>query len=388
MESMRRRGYEELLRGTPYRALAHLASGGMGEIYEAVEVARGERVVVKLLRPELAWQRDYRDRMRVEGETIALLSHPHIVAGRGHGVTADELPYVAMERLYGTTLREELRSRGAFPVGEAVHHTRQLLSALRAVHEAGLVHRDVKPDNVMVCDRGGGGTRVKLLDFGIAKVKISSRARILPLVAPTRTGLCVGTPRYVAPEQASGAIVDPRTDIYGAGLLLYTLVAGRGPFDDIKGAEHLLRAHQEILPPPPSSVAPDAIPAALESVILRAIAKNPEHRFADAAAFARALDLVAPSLRERRGTARSDFAMETDPTVRQFSFAQGQAKAMAGFPFSGAPHEAIKRTVLLTACVRRRRLVRLARWFWGTGLIFVAAATGAVIGALAMWWLA
>jgi serine/threonine protein kinase len=291
-----------------------------------------------------------------------------------------------MERLYGTTLREQVRSRGALPVGEAVRHTRQVLSALRAVHEAGLVPRDVKPDNVMVCDRGRAGTRVKLLDFGIAKVKSGARARIVPLAIPTRDGLCVGTPRYVAPEQASGALVDPRTDIYAAGLLLYVLVAGRGPFDEIKGAEHLLRAHQDLLPPPPSRMAPSAIPAALESVILRAIAKNPADRFNDAASFARSLDLVAPSLRERRGADGSRSALENAPTVRQFSFVHAQASTFAGVPLAEASRETIKPTVLLTACVRGRRLAHLARWFWGTGLIFASAATGAVIGALAMWW--
>jgi serine/threonine protein kinase len=394
--------YHELLRGTPYRAIARLGSGGMGDIYEAIDPARGERVVVKVLRPELASQRDFRDRMRLEGETLRLLSHPHIVAGRGHGVTANQLPYVAMERLHGATLREELsRLGGPLTAVDAIRHTRQLLSALAAVHHAGLVHRDVKPDNVMVCaGRACGETRIKLLDFGIAKVKAGHRAGVSPLAFPTREGLCVGTPRYISPEQASGAGLDPRSDLYATGLLLYALVAGRGPFDEIKGAAGLLRAHQDVPPPPPSRVASVSIPAALEAVILRAIAKSPLDRFADASSFHRALGLTLVALHEIPRAIPRPLDLQTDPTVRS-PLANVKTTLVGVAPRSPAPAPAINPTVLLGRCHCYRPLKHLAskhlafkhlarqhlaQRFWGRALVFVAAALGAVIGCLAMWW--
>jgi eukaryotic-like serine/threonine-protein kinase len=279
---------EQLLEGTPYRAVARLAAGGMGEIYEAVTFD-SESVVVKLLRSDLVQQADMVDRMRVEGEALELLQHPGIVASRGHGLTAGGRPYVAMERLHGSTLQGELRRRGALPVAEAIHYTRRLLSALRAVHRAGIVHRDIKPENVMVSRRNGSPPQVKLLDFGVAKVAGGPGQLIAPLAFPTMDGACVGTPRYASPEQARGASVDQRTDIYATGILLYTLVAGRGPFDDIKGAGNILMAHINEEPPSPSRFTRFPIPLPLESIILRAIAKDPNDRFADAASFSREL---------------------------------------------------------------------------------------------------
>src|SRR6185295_13918149 len=134
---------EQLLQGTPYRAVRRLSGGGMGEIFESVVDGSERRFAVKLLKAELAQQADMVDRMRVEGEALELLDHPNIVAARGHGSTQDGRPYVAMELLEGTPLHHELRERGALPVAEAIHYARQLLSALHAVHEAGIVHRDV-----------------------------------------------------------------------------------------------------------------------------------------------------------------------------------------------------------------------------------------------------
>src|SRR5258706_2879664 len=150
MSSEPAREVEQLLEGTPYRILGRLAAGGMGQIYEAIAADGSEKVVVKLLRADLLKQADMVDRMRVEGEACALLRHPRIVGYRGHGTTADGRPYVTMEYLEGATLQSELRRRGSLPVAEALHFTRQLLSALRAVHGAGIVHRDIKPENVLV----------------------------------------------------------------------------------------------------------------------------------------------------------------------------------------------------------------------------------------------
>ncbi|MET0596088.1 MAG: protein kinase [Polyangiaceae bacterium] len=275
---------DALLLGTPFRAVARLEQGGMGEIFEAIGPFGGAPVVVKMLRAELSEQADLVERLLREGEMLRFFTHPNIVVSHGHGKTAAGLPYVVLERLVGTTLRQELIRRGPFPLCEAIETTQQLLSALACVHDAGIVHRDVKPANVMLCE-AGGESRVKLIDFGVAKVSGDARRIVTPIAFPTREGLCLGTPRFVSPEQVSGASVDQRSDIYAAGLLLYTLVAGRGPFDDIVGVEHLLAAHLGCEAPPPSRFMKAPLPAPIEAIILRAIAKRPDERYDDARAF-------------------------------------------------------------------------------------------------------
>jgi serine/threonine-protein kinase len=415
----------------------------MGELFAATDRASGEPVVVKVLRLELIAQPDAHERMRVEGEAIWQLSHPHIVAGRGQGLTADGRPYVAMERLRGRTLRAEARLRGPLPAPEAIRHTRQLLSALRAVHAAGVVHRDVKPDNVMLCETSARGEpRIKLIDFGIAKVIRRQRGdgggasgvhpgrglevRIAPIAIPTLEGICVGTPRYVSPEQASGAEIDPRSDVYAAGILLYTLVAGRGPFDEIRDVSALLEAHRDLAPPPPSSVAKVPIPPLLEGVILQAISKNPADRFASALAFSHALwrtvsrmcPPVAVAVAAPRPTGRPVPVLvpphEPRPDERPTPALEVGARRQRGGACAAAPPElpvgpapplvAVgasnlvhtrasaqrprpARTLapaghrLRVRCRRRRR----RRWMYDAGLVLGAAAFAAAAGAVSMW---
>jgi len=275
----------------------------MGEIYEATGPFGGPPVVVKLLRAELAARAEFVERLLREGEILQLLSHPNIVVAHGHGTTAAGRPYIVLERLTGCTLRQELVRRRSFPVREAVTYARELLAALGAVHAAGIVHRDIKPGNVMVCP-AAAGNRIKLFDFGVAKVETGSPVRIAPIAFPTREGLCLGTPRYVSPEQASGLAVDGRTDIYAVGMLLYTMIAGRGPFDDIVDVPRLIAAHIEQEAPPPSCFMKTPLAPLVEAVILRAIAKNPADRFGDAAAFMRELARASGRVRgSRRGAA-------------------------------------------------------------------------------------
>ncbi len=370
---------EQLLGGTPYRLVGKLAAGGMGEIHDAVGADGSERIVVKLLAEGRLNQADMVDRMRVEGEALQLLRHPGIVGYRGHGTTADGRPYVAMEKLEGCTLQSELRRRGSLPIAEAIHVTRQLLSALRAVHRAGIVHRDIKPENVFVTRREGAPPRVTLLDFGVAKVTGGPGRLIEPLAFPTMDGQCVGTPRYAAPEQARGDTVDERTDIYAAGILLYTLVAGRGPFDDIRGANNVLLAHIHEEPPPPSRFTRYPIPAALEAVILRAIAKDPNDRFADAHSFSRellvmmgkmclpldylaspsdiALALTEPRSRVTAVGARGGRATESATTVAD------PRAAPAARPQDEPEPRISVREVLLSAAAFAAVAVGVAMWF-------------------------
>jgi serine/threonine protein kinase len=306
-----------LLAGTPFHLERRLGEGGMGEIYEAVRGASGERVAVKLLRAELVDHPDMVDRMRVEGEVLAAVRHPNVVGWRGHGTTALGTPYVAMERVHGRSLHHELRRRGSRPLGVplAVCHVRQLLSALGAVHAAGIVHRDIKPANVLVNHSRRGRGQIKLLDFGVAKV-LTGNCCVRPLAVPTQDGACVGTPRYLAPEQILGGAVDARADLYAVGVLLYRMIAGRGPFDHLTAVGLVVRAHLELEPPPPSRFSTAPIPRSVERIVMRALAKRPDDRFLDSASFDAAL---ANSMRELRLPAAPlghAVAIEATPTRR------------------------------------------------------------------------
>lgn len=281
----------QVLDGTPYRALGPLGRGGMGEVLDAEHRALGKRVVVKVLHSELSNRNDLVDRMRIEAQALARLDHPNIVAVTDFGQTPGGRTFLVMERLWGRTLRDELRARGAFPPAEAIEIVVQLLDALGAAHELGLVHRDVKLDNIFMCDAPRGGRSVKLLDFGIAKV-ISGAAdgrAPAPLAFPTEEGVAIGTPRFFSPEQARGWKVDARTDIYASGAVLYTLLCGRGPFDDKTSIYDLTRAHAFEPPPPPSRFTKRPLAHDLEAAVLKSLEKQPAARFASAAEFAAAL---------------------------------------------------------------------------------------------------
>lgn len=288
-----------MLYGTPYRPLRRLGRGGMGEVIEAAHVGLDKPVVVKLLHRDLNREPRIVERMRIEAQSLARLAHPNLVTVTDFGQTAEGRTFLVMERLYGRTMREELAARGALPVLEAVDFVEQALAGLAAAHGAGIVHRDVKLDNLFVCDPDARGRRVvKVLDFGIAKVvapRDDGRAPA-PSLYQTEEGVLVGTPRYMSPEQASGLAVDARTDVYAAGAVLYTLLAGRGPFEHVKPLHDLLRAHAVEVPLPPSCYAPRPIPPELERAIMRALEKRPELRFPSAAAFGAELSRIAAAL--------------------------------------------------------------------------------------------
>lgn len=285
------------LEGTPYRALSRVGAGGMGEVWEAEHIELGKRVVVKVLRARHVPDKTHVERFRTEARVLALLSHPNIVNVTDFGWIGQQ-PYLVMERVEGRTLAEETRARGALPMAEVLAVGRQLLAGLDAAHRAGLVHRDVKPSNVLYAPRDGGRDggadgnaerAVVLVDFGL--VKQLHRADALM----TAAGTVMGTPAYFAPEQATGGKVDARTDLYSVGAVLYRLLTGRGPFDHHKHLAAMAKAHLTEKPVPPSRFVP-GLPPLLDAVILRALAKKPERRFATAQEMARALQACEGSM--------------------------------------------------------------------------------------------
>jgi eukaryotic-like serine/threonine-protein kinase len=293
---------DALFERTPYRPLRRLHGGGMGELVLVEHRELGRVFIAKVLPRQFASDPVLVDRLRLEAQSLGALTHENIVSVVGIDRQSDGRPFFVMERLEGRTLGEELAERGAIPVLEALGHALGVLSALEAAHARGIVHRDVKPDNVFLHRERDGRRVVKLLDFGIARVIPGlGPGSPRPLQIPTETGAIVGTPRFISPEGAAGRKVDHRADLYAVGLLLYTMVAGRGPFDHLNGGKELVSAHAAERPEPPSRLAKEALPPALDAVIVKALEKNPDERFPTAVAFAQELRRVADSLRQRTG---------------------------------------------------------------------------------------
>ena len=280
----------EVLTGTPYRPLRRLGRGGMGEVYVVEHRGLRREFVLKVLRSRLANDSQLVDRMRMEAQAAARLDHPNIVEVVDFWMVPGGRPCMVMELLRGSTVADELRARGSFPLGEAVAHARELLAALAAAHELGIVHRDVKPENLFLHRQTGSRRILKVLDFGLARVLPSSPVLVQPLALPTGTGVVVGSPRFMSPEASRGQRVDHRADVYSAGLVLYVMLTGRGPFDHA-GANDTF----SLVPDPPSLHAPSSLPEVLDDAILTALKSNPDERFQNAMAFARALEETAVS---------------------------------------------------------------------------------------------
>jgi serine/threonine-protein kinase len=249
----------------------------MADVYLAEDQELGRRVAIKILNGRHANDDQFIERFRREAKNAAALNHPNIVSIYDRG-NAEDTYYIAMEFLDGRTLKELIVGRGSAPINVAIEYARQILSALRFAHRHGIVHRDIKPHNVLVDGEG----RVKVTDFGIARAGTSQM---------TETGSIVGTAQYLSPEQARGGEVDPRSDLYSLGIVLYELLTGKTPFEGETPVEIAMK-HLSNAPKPPSKLRPD-IPPELDMVVLRALAKSPDDRYQSADEMEADLERVA-----------------------------------------------------------------------------------------------
>lgn len=267
--------------GGRYRLERELGAGGMGAVWIAVQEGLGRRVALKTLLPALARDAQAVTRFKREAELAASLGHPHIVQVTDFGSDAGGA-FLVMELLQGRSLAEAIAAEAPMSAARLATIGQQVLAALGAAHDAGVVHRDLKPDNVFLTEVAGGGELVKLLDFGIARMALGDVGTRL-----TQTGQLLGTPLYMAPEQAQGDEVDARTDLYALGSMLYEGATGRPPFAAPNYAA-LLAAIITEAPPALASLRPD-LPPDFVAIVETAMAKDAGHRFANAEAMGRAL---------------------------------------------------------------------------------------------------
>ncbi|HYM78860.1 MAG TPA: protein kinase [Candidatus Dormibacteraeota bacterium] len=272
-----------------YQILSPLGAGSMGEVYRARDSRLNRDVAIKVLPKLLSAEPDRLQRFEIEAKAAAALNHPNILSVYQMG-THEGVPYLVSELLEGKTLAESLR-RGPLPQRQAIQYAVQIAHGLAAAHTKGIVHRDLKPDNLFVTKDG----RVKILDFGLAKVLPSKQAATGLAPTVTRLGVAMGTVGYMSPEQVRGQATDERTDIFAFGAILYEMVMGQRTFQKATEADTVSAILNEE-PPPISQFAPDT-PLALERVIRRCLEKNPEQRFHSASDLAFALEALSdPSL--------------------------------------------------------------------------------------------
>jgi serine/threonine-protein kinase len=319
-----------------YRVDREIGAGGMATVYLAEDLKHRRQVAIKVLRPELAVALGG-DRFLREIETTASLNHPHILGLLDSGRAGDLLYYV-MPFVEGESLRDQLQREKQLPVEEAVRIAREVAGALGFAHRRGIVHRDIKPENILLQD----GHAV-VADFGIAKAVTVAGGESL-----TRTGMAIGTPQYMSPEQSTAETVDGRTDLYALGCVLYEMLAGEPPFTGPSG--HAILAKRMREPAPRVSVVRETVSTALEQVLNRALAKAPADRFRTAEDFISALDDPSASLPVPESTGRRRVGL------RALAALAVAAAAVGGFflfrPRSVAPAVSMDRLVVVPFTVR------------------------------------
>ncbi|HLV97610.1 MAG TPA: protein kinase [Ktedonobacterales bacterium] len=310
----------------PYEVIALLGRGGMGQVYRARDPRLEREVAIKVLADALSKEPGYLERFRREARAVAKLNHPNIVPVYDFGEQGN-LTYLVMPLIPGGTLRDYLAQRRRLPLAEALAILEQVASALQYAHERGLVHRDVKPANILMSAEG----RALLSDFGIVRLveKGDSSATL------TRMGAFVGSPEYAAPEMVTGAPVDQRVDLYALGVVLFQMLTGQLPFAAPTPVALLMMQTQQ-QPPTPRSLNPE-IPPAVEAVLLKALAKKPEDRYQTAAALVTDLRAAAAAPSAETDLAQTPSGMMSDlPTVATYRMPQAPGSGPAGWANQGS----------------------------------------------------
>jgi eukaryotic-like serine/threonine-protein kinase len=326
-----------------YRVLRKLGAGGMANVYLAEDQELGRNVAIKILDDRHASDGQFVERFRREAKNAAGLSHPNIVSIYDRG-EAEGTYYIAMEYCEGRTLKELINARGPTPPRVAIDYTRQILNAVGFAHRNGIVHRDIKPHNVLVDSEG----RLKVTDFGIARAGASQM---------TEAGSIIGTAQYLSPEQAKGAPVDQTSDIYSVGIVLYELLTGTVPYTGDTPVEIAMK-HLSQVPEPPSTLQPQ-IPHAVDSIVLRALAKDPADRYQSAD------EMDADLERAANGLAVSPATEEAATMV----LSAAETASMAALQ-GGAVQPPSRGPALYDNPPRRKRSL----WPWLVALALVAAA--------------
>ncbi len=313
-----------------YRIEAVIGEGGMGLVYKAVHVALRKPLAIKVLRPEVSKNEQIVARFKQEAQSASQIGNQHIIDISDFGELRDGSTYFVMEFLGGRSLTTALE-QDRFDTPRTIHIAKQLAKALGAAHEIGIVHRDMKPDNVQLIERGDDEDFVKVLDFGIAKVG-GGTSKL------TQAGQIFGTPHYMSPEQCAGTTVDHRTDIYALGVILYEMAVGKVPFDadNLMG---ILTKHLYENPPPPHELPPPVnVPPALEAVILKCLNKKAELRYQSMAELIDDLEAVESGLTPKAvvdHVARSSHAGQTSPDLGaqgRVTFGLGQPNQTGSIP--------------------------------------------------------
>lgn len=317
-----------------YRIEAPLGAGGLGMVYRAMHLQLDRPVAVKVLHPELLPNASLRQRFQREVKTLSRLAHPHIVSLVDSGVLDDGTGYLVMELLEGESLEQRLRA-GPMAPDQAIAITRQILLGLAEAHGKGVLHRDIKPANVFLLPLADGGIHVKLLDFGLAKVRNDMATD--PGAFPTLTadGTVVGTPTYMAPEQAAAATADSSSDVYSVGIVLFELLTGRPPFEGATKLE-TIRAHLGDPVPELESVRPGLEPTPeLRALVMKALAKDRLERYPSARDMLSALDaLPVPAARIGGATSAVDKLPPISGTEPTMSLRSSEIATVDSMPSS------------------------------------------------------
>ncbi len=317
----------EILDGQ-FKILQKIGSGGMGSVYKASQPAMNRMVGVKILHPKLNNRKDLVSRFKREARAMSHLAHPNSTKVFLYGELDDGSLYIVMEFLEGKNLNQTVRADGPFPVARALPILIQICGALDEAHKAGIIHRDMKPENIFLCQQGALRDYPKVLDFGLAKV--TEREMRPGSLILTQEGMVFGTPEFMSPEQAQGATLTPASDLYSLAVILYEVLTGKLPFEG-KGGIEFIQLHVNAPPIPLSRRVPGlTFPPLLDEVLARALAKLPGDRFASAADFATAIKAVAD------GKTALPPELQRDVPVRSTTLAMASAPPKAPHPVAPA----------------------------------------------------